>query len=89
VAARSAAEIVDELLALPAKTRVTLLAPKAANRKGEFREMFEEARKAGFARARVDGVVQRLDELKALDKKKRHTVEVVVDWPWNPASARA
>ncbi len=79
VAARSAAEIVDELLALPAKTRVTLLAPKAANRKGEFREMFEEARKAGFARARVDGVVQRLDDLKALDKKKRHTVEVVVD----------
>ena len=89
VAARSAAEIVEELLALPAKTRVTLLAPKAANRKGEFREMFEEARKAGFARARVDGVVQRLDELKALDKKKRHTVEVVVDRLAADASQRA
>jgi excinuclease ABC subunit A len=79
VAARSAAEIVDELLALPAKTRVTLLAPKAANRKGEFREVFDEARKAGFARARVNGVIHRLEDLKPLDKKKRHDVEIVVD----------
>jgi excinuclease ABC subunit A len=79
VAARSAAEIVDELLALPAKTRVTLLAPKAANRKGEFREIFDEARKAGFARARVNGVIHRLEDLKPLDKKKRHDVEIVVD----------
>src|SRR5687768_11047442 len=48
VAARSAAEIVDELFQLPPKTKVTLLAPKAENRKGEFREVFEEARQAGF-----------------------------------------
>jgi excinuclease ABC subunit A len=79
VAARSAAEIVDELLTLPAKKRVTLLAPKAANRKGEFREIFDEARKAGFARARVNGVIHRLEDLKPLDKKKKHNVEIVVD----------
>src|SRR5690349_2875289 len=49
VAARSAAEIVDELLTLPNGTKITLLAPKAENRKGEFRELFDEARKEGFA----------------------------------------
>ncbi len=79
VAARSAGEIVAELLTLPAKSKVTLLAPKADNRKGEFREVFEEARKAGFVRVRVDGVVRRLEEVTALDKKKKHTVQIVVD----------
>jgi len=79
VAARSAGEIVGELLTLPAKTKVTLLSPKADNRKGEFREVFEEARQAGFARVRVDGVVRRLDEVTALDKKKKHSVQIVVD----------
>jgi excinuclease ABC subunit A len=79
VAARSAGEIVAELLTLPAKTKVTLLAPKAENRKGEFREVFDEARKAGFARVRVDGAIRRLDEVTGLDKKKKHTVQIVVD----------
>jgi excinuclease ABC subunit A len=79
VAARSAAEIVDELLELPAKTKVTLLAPKAENRKGEFREVLDEARKAGFVRVRIDGVIHRLEDVTALDKKKKHTVQVVVD----------
>jgi excinuclease ABC subunit A len=79
VAARSAGEIVGELLTLPSKTKVTLMAPKADNRKGEFREVFEDARKAGFARVRVDGVVQRLEDVTALDKKKKHSVQIVVD----------
>ncbi len=79
VAARSAGEIVAELMTLPPKCKVTLLAPKADNRKGEFREVFAEARQAGFVRARVDGVVRRLEELSALDKKKKHTVQIVVD----------
>jgi excinuclease ABC subunit A len=79
VAARSAGEIVAELLTLPAKAKVTLLAPKADNRKGEFREVFEEARKAGFVRVRVDGVVRRLEEVTGLDKKKKHNVQIVVD----------
>ena len=63
VTARSAAEIVDELLTLPAKTKATLLARKADNRKGEFREVFEEARKAGFARVRINGLIQRLEDV--------------------------
>jgi excinuclease ABC subunit A len=79
VAARSAGEIVGELLTLPAKTKVTLLAPKADNRKGEFREVFDEARKAGFVRVRIDGFVRRLDDVTALDKKKKHSVQIVVD----------
>jgi len=79
VTARSAAEIVDELLTLPPKTRATLLAQKAENRKGEFREVFEEARKAGFARVRINGLIQRLEDVTALDKKKKHTIEIVID----------
>jgi excinuclease ABC subunit A len=79
VAARSAAEIVDELLELPAKTRVTLLAPKAENRKGEFRDVLDEARKAGFVRVRIDGVMARIEDVSGLDKKKKHTVQIVVD----------
>jgi excinuclease ABC subunit A len=79
VTARSAAEIVDELLTLPPKTRATLMAPKAENRKGEFREVFEEARKAGFARVRINGLIQRLEDVNALDKKKKHTIEIVID----------
>jgi excinuclease ABC subunit A len=89
ITARSAAEIVDELLTLPAKTRATLMARKADNRKGEFRDVLEDARKAGFSRVRINGLIQRLDEVKALDKKKKHTIEVVVDRVSIDASDRA
>ncbi len=78
VAARSAAEIVDELGLLAGK-KVTLLAPKVENRKGEFRELFDESRKAGFARVRINGMVVRLDEVQMLEKLKKHTIEIVVD----------
>ncbi|HVZ70828.1 MAG TPA: excinuclease ABC subunit UvrA [Polyangia bacterium] len=89
VTARSAAEIVDELLTLPAKTKATLMARKSENRKGEFREVFEEARKAGFSRVRINGLIQRLDEVQALDKKKKHTIEIVIDRVTIDASDRA
>src|SRR5690349_15718392 len=79
VSARSAAEIVDELAALPEKTQVTLYAPKAENRKGEFRDLLADARKAGFVRVRIDGMVVRLEDVEALDKQKKHTIDVVVD----------
>src|SRR5215468_8585440 len=79
VSARSAAEIVAELLTLPPRTKATLLAPKADNRKGEFRELFEEARQAGFARVRIDGMVVRLEDVQGLEKLKKHTIEIVVD----------
>ncbi|MEZ4359886.1 MAG: excinuclease ABC subunit UvrA [Kofleriaceae bacterium] len=79
VSARTASEIVEELAALPAKTQVTVMAPKAENRKGEFRELFVEARKAGFARVRIDGMIVRLEDVDALDKQKKHSIELVVD----------
>src|SRR5690242_1104627 len=63
VGARTAAEVVDELAALPDKTAVTLLSPKAENRKGEFRELFTELRKGGFVRVRIDGMVVRLEDV--------------------------
>jgi len=79
VTARSAAEIVEELLTLPPRTKAVLMARKAENRKGEFREVFEEARKAGFVRVRINGLIQRLEDVTALDKKKKHTIEIVID----------
>jgi excinuclease ABC subunit A len=79
VAARSAGEIVDELLGLPKGKKLTLLAPKVEHRKGEFRELFDEARKAGFARARIDGMVVRLEDVQGLEKLKKHTIEIVID----------
>jgi excinuclease ABC subunit A len=79
VAARSAAEIVDELSQLPKGTKATLLAPKVEHRKGEFRELLDEARKAGFARARIDGMVVRLEDVQGLEKLKKHSIELVVD----------
>jgi excinuclease ABC subunit A len=79
VSARSAAEIVDELCTLPAGTKATLLAPKVEHRKGEFRELFEEARQAGFVRARIDGMIVKLDDVQGLEKLKKHTIEIVVD----------
>jgi excinuclease ABC subunit A len=79
VSARSAAEIVTELAALPADSKATLFAPKAENRKGEFRELFVDARKAGFVRVRIDGMVVRLEDVDALEKQKKHTIELVID----------
>ena len=55
------------------------MARKAENRKGEFREVLEEARKAGFSRVRINGLIQRLEDVSALDKKKKHTIEIVID----------
>ncbi|HEX2658836.1 MAG TPA: excinuclease ABC subunit UvrA, partial [Polyangia bacterium] len=79
VTARSAAEIVAELMTLPPKTKAVLMARKAENRKGEFKDVFDEARKAGFVRVRINGLIQRLEDVTALDKKKKHTIEIVVD----------
>jgi len=79
VSARSAEEIVSELAGLGKGKKLTLLAPKAENRKGEFRELLDEARKGGFSRARIDGMVVRLEDVQALEKLKKHTIELVVD----------
>jgi excinuclease ABC subunit A len=79
VGARTASEVVEELAQLPDKTQVTLLAPKAENRKGEFRELFAELRKAGFVRVRIDGMIVRLEDVDALEKQKKHSIELVID----------
>ncbi|HUF54609.1 MAG TPA: excinuclease ABC subunit UvrA [Dehalococcoidia bacterium] len=72
-------QIVDAILATPAGRRLMILAPVIKDRKGEYTRVFEDARKAGFVRVRVDGQVRDLDEDITLDKNKRHTIEVVID----------
>ena len=72
-------QIVDQVLAYPADSRVMLLAPVVKQRKGRHEKVLEDARKAGFARVRVDGVVVSLDEKIELDKNLRHDVDIVVD----------
>ena len=72
-------QIVDSILATPPGRRMMLLAPVVQDRKGEYHRVFEDARKAGFVRARVDGLVRDLDDDIHLDKNKRHSIEIVVD----------
>jgi excinuclease ABC subunit A len=72
-------QIVDRLLDLPEGTRFQVLAPVVRARKGEFVDLFAELQAKGFARARVDGEVITLSEPPKLDKKYKHTIEVVVD----------
>ena len=79
VAVQTAEQIALELLGLPAGSRLTLLAPLLVNRKGEHRELLENSRRKGFVRLRVDGEVVPSEDLEALDKRKKHHVEAVVD----------
>jgi excinuclease ABC subunit A len=79
VGKQSAQQIAQELARLPEGTKLTLLAPLIENRKGEHKEVLTDARKRGFARARIDGVVKPLDEEIELDKKKKHDIQLVVD----------
>ncbi|MGE0598984.1 MAG: excinuclease ABC subunit UvrA [Dehalococcoidia bacterium] len=72
-------QIVDATLAYPPGSRLLLLAPVARSKKGEHTGVFDEARRAGFVRVRINGEVRDLDEVTALDKKKRHDIDVVVD----------
>ncbi|MDR0717089.1 MAG: excinuclease ABC subunit UvrA [Azoarcus sp.] len=77
--AQSVAQMVDQVLALPADARVMILAPLASGKKGERQDMFADLAAQGFVRVRVDGVIHELDALPALDKNRRHEIEVVVD----------
>ncbi len=76
---QSAEEIVDQLLALPEQTRLMILAPMVKGRKGEHEEVFATIRKQGYVRVRVDGTLCEIDDVPKLDKKKAHTIDVVVD----------
>lgn len=72
-------QIVDRVLKLPEKTKIQILAPVVRGRKGEHVKEFESARKSGFVRVRVDGLIYDLSESIKLEKNKKHTIEIVVD----------
>ena len=72
-------QIVDQVMSLPPGTRLQLFSPITRGRKGEYRKEFDYLRKSGYARVRVDGTVRDLNEEIALDKNKKHTIDVLVD----------
>ncbi|AYH45516.1 excinuclease ABC subunit UvrA [Azoarcus sp. DN11] len=77
--AQTVSQMVDHVLALPEDTRLMILAPVVAHRKGEQSDLFADLRAQGFVRVRVDGQIAELDAMPALEKGRRHTVEVVID----------
>ena len=79
VRGQTAEQISRELASLPVGTRLVLMAPILVNRKGEHRELLAEVRKAGYVRLRVDGEMVTTEEVEALDKRRKHTVEAVID----------
>jgi len=76
---QSVDQIIDQLLMLPEGTRMQVLAPVIRGRKGEYQKIFDDARKSGFVRVRVDGSIYDLSEEIKLDKNIKHTIEIVVD----------
>lgn len=77
--AQTVGQMVDTVLALPAETKIMVLAPVVRERKGEHVELLQELRGQGFVRARIDGQMVDLDKPPALDLRKKHTIEVVID----------
>lgn len=72
-------QIVDQIKSLPERTRLQILAPMVRSRKGEHTRVFEAMRREGYVRTRIDGEIYELEELPALDKNKKHTIEAIVD----------
>ncbi|MFC2477915.1 MAG: histidinol dehydrogenase, partial [Treponema socranskii subsp. buccale] len=79
IAEQSIDQIIDTMMSWPEGTKVQILSPVVRGKKGEHQKVFEDARKAGFLRARVDGVMADLEDNVKLDKQKKHTIEIVVD----------
>ncbi len=79
ITAQSREQIVGKILALPEDSRALVLAPVIRGQKGEYRDLFEDLLRQGFARARVDGVIVQLSEDVQLERNKRHNIEVVID----------
>ncbi len=77
--AQTVSQMVDQVMALPAGSRLMLLAPLVSDRKGQHQKVFEALRAKGFIRVRVDGELVELDELPQLDARRKHTIEAVVD----------
>jgi len=88
VTRQTIAAIIDQVAALPKDARLMVLAPVVADKKGAFEHIPEQYTRAGFARARVDGVVYALDEFPTLDKNYKHTIEIVADRLVNNADSR-
>ena len=72
-------QIIDQVVKLPEATRIQVMAPVVRGKKGEYQKIFEDARKSGYVRARVDGSLYELTEEIKLDKNKKHNIEIVVD----------
>lgn len=72
-------QIVDRIMELPERTKLQLLAPVVRGRKGEHVKLLEDAKKSGYVRVRVDGILYDLSETIALEKNKKHNIEIVVD----------
>ncbi|PYN53741.1 MAG: excinuclease ABC subunit UvrA [Candidatus Rokuibacteriota bacterium] len=79
ISAQTVQQMVDRVLALAPGTRLLLLAPVVRGRKGEYKKLFFDLQRQGYTRVRVNGVVRELGEEIELDKKRKHTIEVVVD----------
>ena len=79
LAAQTVSQMVDHVLSLPAESRLMILAPAVAGRKGTHLGLFDELRAQGFVRVRINGDIHDIDTLPVLDKNKKHTIEVVVD----------
>ena len=76
---QSVDQMVDQIMQLPERTKIQLLAPVVRGRKGEHGKLFEQARKSGYVRVRVDGSLYELSEDISLDKNKKHNIEIIVD----------
>ncbi len=72
-------QMVDQVMALPERTRIQVMAPVIRGRKGEYLKLLEDMKKNGYVRARVDGEVYDLGDKVPLDRKKKHTIEIMVD----------
>jgi len=79
ISAQTAEEIILALLALPPKTKVEILAPVVHGKKGEHKDILKRARRSGFVRVRVDGVVYVIDDVPPLERYNQHSIEIVVD----------
>lgn len=77
--AQTVSQMVDNILDLPLDTKIMILAPVVQERKGEHVELMNELKSKGFVRARIDGEIQELDQVKPLSLRKKHTIEVIVD----------
>ena len=76
---QSVDQIVDQIMQLPERTKFQILAPVVRGKKGEHQKVFDEARRGGYARVRVDGSIYDLTEEISLDKNKKHHIEIIVD----------